>query len=121
MNNQTLDGVVSDVLDHIDEPDLITEVTSFTPTEIKTIHDNYLRFRNPITTLKEIMAKVFQNHGIRSISEIDSTTLDGEKKQRAIIDEIQLVASLCVLKDVPRKKTVRHKKGLTDFFKLVIR
>lgn len=111
MNNQTLEGVVSDVLDHTNEPDLITEVTSFTLTEIKDMRDAYLKYRNPITTLNSIMARVFQKHGIRSISEIDSTTLDGERVKRSIADEIQLVASLCVVKDVPRKKTVRHKKG----------
>lgn len=112
---ETLDDIIDEVQNQVtpstDDKTQNDDISSFTPTEIKTIHDNYLRFRNPITTLKEIMAKVFQKHGIRSISEIDSTTLDGEKKQRAIIDEIQLVASLCVLKDVPRKKTVKHKKG----------
>lgn len=83
----------------------------FSQKELDTITKNFLLYRNPVSALNGIMDIVFNKMGIRYLAELDTSFVDEAKKTRDVIDEVEFVASTCIVKEVMKKKVVKHKKG----------
>ena len=103
---------IDDVMEQVASTPTEENVTMcFTQSELDDIAKKFMTLKNPMTSLCGIMDTVFNRMGVRYMGEIDCSTLDESKRYRQIIDEVELVASLCIVKEVAKKKIVKHKKG----------